>query len=108
MSTFYIKQNDTSPELQITCQDYAGDAVNVAGSTIRFHMRNKQTGEVQVDEAGSIVDGANGVVKYSWSAGDTDTIGNFSAEFEVTYSDSSVETFPNNGFITVIVLDDIA
>jgi len=108
MSTFYIKQNDTSPDLQVTCKDYEGTVVNVSGATVNFHMRNKQTREVQVDGVGSIVDGAAGQVKYSWSAGDTDTVGGFDAEFEIIYSDSSVETFPNNGFITVVVLDDIA
>lgn len=108
MNTFYIKQNDTSPALQITCQDYNENSVNVAGSTVRFHMRNKATGVATVDEAGSVVDGANGVVKYTWQAGDTDTVGTFQGEFEITYSDNTVETFPNNGFITVVVLDDIA
>jgi hypothetical protein len=108
MSTFYIKQNDTSPDLQVTCKDYSGTVVNVSGATVNFHMRNKTTGEVQVDGTGSVVDGAGGVVKYSWSAGDPDTVGNFDAEFEIVYTDSKVETFPNNTFITVVVLDDIA
>jgi hypothetical protein len=46
-------------------------------------------------------------VQYDWSAADTATIGTYNAEFEVTYGDSSIETFPNNGFISVVVTDDL-
>jgi hypothetical protein len=107
MSTFYIKQNDTSPDIQATCKDYAGAVVNVSGAFVKFLMRDKRTGEVQVNASGVVVDGPNGVIKYSWSTGDTDTVGRYEAEFQVTYSDNSVETFPNNSFLTIQVLDDI-
>ena len=46
-------------------------------------------------------------VKYEWQPGDTDTEGFYDAEFEVTYSDGTVETFPNRGFITVIISPDL-
>jgi hypothetical protein len=107
MSTFYIKQNDTSPDLQVICKDYSESVVSVSGAFVKFLMRNKRTGEVQVNASGVVVDGPNGVIKYSWVTGDTDTVGRYEAEFQVTYADSSIETFPNNGFITVEVLDDI-
>jgi hypothetical protein len=32
----------------------------------------------------------------------------YSAEFEVTYSDGSIETFPNSDYIRVEIIDDIA
>lgn len=38
---------------------------------------------------------------------DTDTAGRFEAEFEVTYADGAVETFPNDGFIVVQIGPDI-
>lgn len=34
--------------------------------------------------------------------------GSYVCEFEVTYSDSTIETFPNDGYIRVEVLSDIA
>jgi hypothetical protein len=46
-------------------------------------------------------------VRYDWSADDTDTIGSYQAEFEVTYADASIETFPNDGYIRVEIIDDI-
>lgn len=105
--TFYIKQNDTSPAMLATLQDADGNAVNVTGASIRFHMRAVGSTTVVVDEAVTIVTPLSGIVRYDWQAADTDTIGSYQAEFEVTYADSSVETFPNDGYIRVEIIDDI-
>lgn len=106
--TFYVKQNDTSPAMLATLQDADGNAVNVTGATVRFHMRAVGSTTVVVDEAATIVTDLDGLVRYDWQAADTDTIGSYQAEFEVTYSDGSVETFPNDGYIRVEITDDIA
>lgn len=106
-NVFYIKQNDTSPSLRATLIDGDGDAVNLTGASVRFHMRDA-SGTTKVDAVASIITAASGIVQYSWAVGDTDTVGVFAAEFEVTYSDTSVGTFPNNGYITVKIRDDIA
>lgn len=110
MSTFTIKQNDTSPSLQVSLTDSAGSAIDLTGATsIRFHMRLPSATAAKVDAAAATVGASTaGVVKYDWSAGDTDTAGLYQAEFEVTYSDSSIETFPNGGYLLVNVLDDLA
>lgn len=106
--TFYIKQNDTSPSIAGTCQDANGDPINLTGGSVRFHMRAKSDGTTKVDAAATIVGATDGTIKYAWAAGDTDTNGRYEAEFEVTYADTTVETFPNAGYITVVVKDDIA
>ena len=48
------------------------------------------------------------IVQYNWVAADSNTIGTYTAEFEVTYPDTTVETFPNNGYIRIEITDDIA
>lgn len=106
--TFYVKQNDTSPSMLATLQDANGDAVTVTGASVRFHMRAIGSTNVTVDAAAVIVDAANGIVRYDWGAADTDTVGSYQAEFEVTYADGSIETFPNDGFIKVKITDDVA
>ncbi len=106
--TFYVKQNDTSPAMLATLQDADGNAVNLTGATVRFHMRAIGGAQALVDEAATVVTPLSGIVRYDWSADDTNAIGSYQAEFEVTYADASVETFPNDGYIRVEIIDDIA
>ena len=105
--TFYIKQNDTSPSMLATLQDANGNAIDLTSASVRFHMRAVGGNQVVVDEAATLVTAASGIVRYDWSAADTDTIGSYQAEFEVTYADASIETFPNDGYIRVEIIDDI-
>jgi hypothetical protein len=106
--TFYIKRNDTSPSMLATLQDADGNAVNVTGATIRFHLRAIGSDAVTVDSAAVIVTPFEGIVRYDWDAADTDVAGSYQAEFEVTYADASIETFPNDGYIRVNITGDIA
>jgi hypothetical protein len=105
---FYIKQNDTSPAMLATLQDANGNAVNLTGSSVRFHMRLIGKSTVVVDETATIVTALSGVVRYDWSENDTEKKGSYQAEFEVTYADASIETFPNDGYISVVIIDDVA
>ena len=107
MSTFYIKQNDTVPSIRATLKNGSGNAVDLASTTIRFHMRALGGTSAKVDAAASIINANTGIVQYDWDAADTDTVGSYQAEFEVTYSDSTVETFPNNWYILIKITDDI-
>jgi len=103
---FSIKQNDTSPSLQATLKDASQTAVNLTGATVMFHMKSVD-GTVKVDEEMTITNAEDGVVQYDWQTGDTDTVGTYYVEFEVTYSDLSVETFPNNGNKVVTVVKEL-
>ena len=107
--TFYIKQNDTRPELDVFLRDDKDRTINGTGATVKFNMRNASDNTVKVNN-GSVttVSSTSGRVKYSFSAADTDTAGNFDGEFEVTFVGGQVETFPNDGFIKVIITDDVA
>lgn len=105
---FFIKQNDTSPALQVTLKDASGTAIDLSGATVRFHMRQIGAPTTKVDASATISDADNGIVYYSWNAVDTNTVGSFEAEFEVTFSGGEIESFPNNRFIQVEITDDIA
>lgn len=106
--TFYVKQNDTAPSIRATLKDGDDDVIDLTGATVRFHMRTIGGTTAKVDSAVTVISPAtSGIVQYDWVADDTDTIGTYQAEFEVTYSDSRIETFPNNGYITIEIKDDI-
>ena len=101
-----LKQNNTSPVLQTTLLDGDGNAVNLTGATVTFTMIDDDGVAKVSDGSVTLVDAVNGIVKYAWSAADTDTVGEFSASFEVTYSDTTVETFPISSYIRVSILPE--
>lgn len=108
--SFTIKSGDTSPSIQYTLYEPDGSTpVDLTSSTVNFHMRLKgSTAAPAVDASATLVDAANGVVRYDWASGDTATAGEHEAEFEVTFQTGKVETFPNRGFIRVIVSEALA
>jgi hypothetical protein len=104
---FRIKTNDTSPKLSVTLTDALGTPIGLAGCAARFHMKAFGASSLKIDAVADIEDVVNGIVEYSWQAGDTDTAGTYYGEIEVTYGDATVETFPNNGYFTIIIKEDL-
>jgi hypothetical protein len=107
--TFTIKQNDQLPSIQATCVDADGQAVDLTGATgVNFHMKALEGGVAKVNAAGVIVDDELGIVRYDWASADTDTIGEFLAEFEVVFAGPKTQTFPNFENILITIVDDLA
>ncbi len=106
---FFIKEGDTSPDLQVTLKDGDGNAVDVSGAAIVFSM--SAGGVVKTSEQTvTLVTASSGVVKYPWVAGDTDTPGTFIGEFEVTFAGGAIQTYPNSatGRLNIFIEPEIA
>jgi hypothetical protein len=103
---FYIKQNDTSPSVLATLKDANNTPVNLTASNVRIHMTDI-TGVVKIDSAVEVINAQSGIIRYDWEAADTDTAGTYYVEFEVTYTDGAIETFPNTGKEVVIILPEL-
>lgn len=103
--TFYIKRGDTAPAI---LYKLLPTPLDISGGTVRFQVRDA-TGTTVIDSDGEIVDpGPDApVVRYNWTEADTATPGEYEAEFRLTYSDGGIETFPNIGFIQVIISEDV-
>lgn len=106
--TFYIKENDTTPSIRATLQNGSGDPVDLLDATVRFHMRAIGSTTATIDANATVMNASGGIVQYNWQAGDTADVGSYQAEFEVSYSNGTVETFPSSGYIRVEITDDIA
>lgn len=105
---FYIKQNDTSPAIETILQSDDGSVIiDLTDCSVDFHMTHSQR-DVEVTGACAILDEEGGRVRYQWLTGDTSIAGWYRAEFEVTYSDGKIETFPNEGSIWVHVDGELA
>jgi hypothetical protein len=104
---FRIKQNDTSPALSVILRNAKKQPVNLIGSTVRFHMKS-ESGKLIVNGLAELTDDENGVVTYFWKQGDTNTEGVCLGEFQVTYEDGNIETFPNNSYIKIGIVAELA
>ena len=105
---FTIKKNDTSPQIAAILQDGDGTAIDLTGATVRFHMKKIGASTASTDAAATVVNADAGSVKYEWVAADTANAGTFQAEFEVTYTNGGVETFPNDQSIAIVITEDLA
>lgn len=104
---FKIKTNDTSPKLTVDLSDASGASIDLSGSSARFHMKKYGASNLKIDASADITDEDGGRVEYTWSSGDTDEAGTYYGEIEITYGDNAVETFPNSGYFTIIIQEDL-
>lgn len=110
---FHLKQGDTGPPLKVRFADEDGNPVELDNSTdsVTFHIEDEDGQSLTTASSASIENGPEGVVAYEWGASDTEDTGTFFAEFRVTFnanqSDERIETFPNTGYITVEIIEEI-
>lgn len=97
MSTIYLVQGDTGPQIFITVtREDTGVAVDVSSGTARLKVRKKGTDTVLFTLVASNVGDnlENGNLYFSLDGGQLATIaaGNYEGELELTLADSTVET----------------
>jgi len=80
--------------------------VNLSGGNVKFYVANTAIDEMVIDgEDCTILNATEGKIRYTWRSVDSDASGLFKGEFIATYSDGDL-TFPNNGYIPVIINPD--
>lgn len=108
-ASFYIKQNDTAPSIEVVLTDANGRYKSMANaSAVRFNMSTESGTSIVAGGVGTLVNAAKGIVAYPWQTGDTAIAGTHNAEFEIEYINGQIETFPNNSYIKVIVKEELA
>lgn len=109
MADVWIKEGDTAPVIRRTLLDGNGDAVDINGATVRFLCRrlHDDSGALIAEEAENeqVDEETTGLV--SFTAEEGFDRGGYQAEWEVTFADQSIETFPNDGFMTIAVVADL-
>lgn len=106
---FYIKQNDTAPSLEVVLTSSSGRAKPMTeAASIAFNMSTEAGVNIVSLGTGTIVNSTKGIVAYTWQTGDTSNTGIHNAEFQVTYNNGQIETFPNSGYIKVIIKGELA
>lgn len=112
MSTFHIKQGDLVPALTATLQQAVGTAAATpidltTATAVKFAMRNRETGVLKINAAAAVVSAAAGTVSYQWAGTDTDTIGNYDSEWQITWI-TGKQTIPGAGYDVISIGDDLA
>jgi hypothetical protein len=106
MADYTIKAGDAGSVIEAVLKENAAE-VDLTGASVRFLMSDAQYGASKVNAPATIVTAAAGAVAYDWQPGDLDTAGGFLAEFEVTFADGSIATFPSAGYVEIRVIGDL-
>jgi hypothetical protein len=106
---FQIKRGDLTPTFRAQCLDDTTPVDLAPATSVKFIMRirNNPTPKVTAVATKEDQTTARGWVHYTWVPGDTDTVGDYRAEIEVTWSDGKLQTFPAGTYATVSVLSDL-
>lgn len=105
---YSIKANDRLPSIQATLTNSDGSAIDLTDATgVAFLMRLIGGTVPKIDAPAVVVNAAFGIVRYDWLAADTDTPGNYHAEWEITWASGKQQTVPTLTYHTVDVLDDL-
>lgn len=109
MADFYIKRGDLLPVLFATLKNANDSPVDLTGSTVTFFMQwPDRPDKPRIGGVAFLVDDpVGGKVKYIWQAGNTNEAGLYRGEWRVTYPGGR-QTFPNNRFVEVLIVDGLA
>lgn len=107
LADFTIKAHDTWPPIHIALTDADG-AVDLTGADVKILLKVMPSGSTLIEGVCDIVGSpANGLVKYDWDPADTAVVNTYSGEIEVTWSDATITTFPNDAYFSVEVKADL-
>lgn len=106
---FYIKQYDRRPNLIARLKNADGTPLNLTGaSSVKFIMKKDNTVVINKVDCSISATPADGTVTYEWQVNDTDTLGTYKAEFEITWATGITQTLPEDDYIKIIVKNDLA
>lgn len=110
-SRITLKQNDLLPTIIATVEDETGTVVDLTNAlSVAFSMRNQYTGTLKINAAAASFYGARttGQVQYTWASGDTDTIGDYIAEFEITWlTGNKQQSAPQKVNLYISIVDGV-
>lgn len=106
MTKFRIKSGDTKPYIQAVLTDSDGTVIDLTGATAKFNLGDSTFASYFTGTA-TITDESAGELEYRWDGTtDNNTPGTYYGEFEITYSDSKIQTFPADNTLIVEVYQD--
>jgi len=102
----YIKRHDTLPGLGVTLKTYDGTPINLTDATVLLTLKSASSNAILFDKPCQIIDAEAGTLIYLWGSTDTNTSGEYFAEFEITNASGKL-TVPTIEIFTVVIIDDL-
>ena len=95
---FYLKKGDTYPDFLVQLLDEDDVPIDLTGATVLVKISEPGAGNLLISETATVVTPQTGndigKVFYVWQAGNTDIVGTYKAEWQVTFSNGKKATFP--------------
>jgi len=96
----FLKKEDLEPPIRRTIIDAnTGLPYDLTGASAVFYMKTVG-GSVKINGAAAIIESpaSSGIIRYDWTTGDTDTSGEYYAEFVIALASGKEITFPAGEF----------
>lgn len=93
----YLKQGDLYPPLVIDTN------ANVTGATSLLAKIRRVHQVTVLSKTLTATDAPNGILSYSWVAGDTDTPGTYLIEAFVTFAGGAIQRFPQRSYLELVI-----
>ena len=111
MADFTYKRGDTWPPLRLALRedvDGTESPVDLTNADSMRFLAESDDGLTTIDKTAT-VDGTatDGKVMVDWEVGDLDVVKEFNCEIEVTWNVGDIETFPNDSYFTLSVVQDL-
>lgn len=106
MTTVRIKSGDTALEFTDTLT-VDGVADDLTGSTVLFLMKRIRSPGTAYSLSASLVTAASGTVSYVPGVGFPTDVGSYKQEWQVTYSNGKILTFPNDDYNVIEIVEDL-
>jgi BppU N-terminal domain len=89
-----LVQGDTRPQIRVALtDDTTGLPVDITGATVVLKFRAAGDSVVLSTLSGTVTEGINGAVVFSWPEGALDVdSGDYEGEIEVTFADTTIQT----------------
>ena len=104
MATYYIKQGNRSPVIQVTLLTPAGTAEDLSAATnVTVRARKANTSIYVVSDTATIADAVNGIVTYQFDSVQTDDPGLLLLEWVKDLGLATEETYPNFSYDAIYI-----
>lgn len=93
----WLKQGDLAPNLVIDTN------ADVTGATSLVAKLRKVHGTTVTTKTLTATDAPNGILSYTWVAGDTDVPGTYLVEAIVTFASGAIQRFPQRSYLELVI-----